>query len=65
VPKGNVGRCAVTTVDPSSGLSNFDTLAALAKYRGEKVSTERLPFGVWARVARPGNVSVGDLVRPL
>ena len=65
VPKGNVGRCAVTTVDPSSGLSNFDTLAALAKYRGEKVSTERLPFGVWARVARPGNVAVGDLVRPL
>ena len=65
VPKGNVGRCAVTTVDPRSGVSDFDTLAALAKYRGEKVSTERLPFGVWARVARPGNVAVGDLVRPL
>lgn len=65
VPKGNVGRCAVTTVDPRTGVSNFDTLAALAKYRGEKVSTEKLPFGVWARVARPGSVAVGDLVRPL
>ena len=65
VPKGNVGRCAVTTLDPDSGKSDFDTLAALAKYRGEKVTTEQLPFGVWARVAQPGAVAVGDLVRPL
>ena len=62
VPAGNVGRCAVTTVDPESGVSDFDTLAAIAKYRGEKVTTEALPFGVWARVAKPGRVRVGDPV---
>jgi uncharacterized protein YcbX len=62
VPAGNVGRCAVTTVDPESGVSDFDTLAAIAKYRGEKVTTEALPFGVWARVAKPGRVRLGDPV---
>lgn len=62
VPKGNVGRCAVTTLGPTTGVSDFDTLAALAKYRGAKPSTERLPFGVWARVAKPGRVRVGDPV---
>jgi uncharacterized protein YcbX len=62
VPKGNVGRCAVTTVEPTTGISDFDTLAAIADYRGEKVTTEPLPFGVWARVAKPGHVRVGDAV---
>ncbi len=60
VPLGNVGRCAVTTVDPETGRSNLDTLAALARYRREKVTTEPLAFGVWARVERPGTVVVGD-----
>lgn len=64
VPKGNVGRCAVTTVEPTTGISDFDTLAAIAKYRGEKATTERLPFGVWARVAKPGLVRIGDPVVP-
>lgn len=59
VPLGNVGRCAVTTLDPTSGISDLDTLAALARYRGED-TTEPLAFGVWARVAEPGTVSVGD-----
>jgi len=62
VPKGNVGRCAVTTVEPTTGISDFDTLGAIARYRGEKVTTEPLPFGVWARVAKPGHVRVGDPV---
>ena len=60
LPKGNVGRCAVTTVEPTTGVSDFDTLAAIAAYRGERPTTERLPFGVWARVAKPGQVKVGD-----
>jgi uncharacterized protein YcbX len=60
VPMGNVGRCAVTTVDPLTGRPDLDTLGALARYRGERVTTERLPFGVWARVERPGPVSLGD-----
>jgi uncharacterized protein YcbX len=60
VPVGNVGRCAVTTLDPTTGLSDLDTLAALARYRAGEDATERLPFGVWARVAEAGSVAVGD-----
>ena len=60
VPLGNVGRCAVTTVDPVTGQSDLDTLGALARYRGGQVTTEPLAFGVWARVERPGTVALGD-----
>ena len=60
VPGGNIGRCAVTTLDPRTGVPDLDTLAALAKYRGEKVTSEPLPFGVWARIAQAGVVRVGD-----
>jgi uncharacterized protein YcbX len=60
VPSGNIGRCAVTTLDPRSGVSDLDTLGALAKYRGEKITTEPLAFGVWARVAEAGVVRLGD-----
>ncbi|HVD30344.1 MAG TPA: MOSC N-terminal beta barrel domain-containing protein [Methylomirabilota bacterium] len=62
VPSGNIGRCAVTTLDPRTGVSNLDTLAALATYRTEGVTTEPLAFGVWARVAQAGTVRVGDTV---
>jgi len=62
VPGGNIGRCAVTTLDPRTGVPTLDTLAALAKYRGEHVTSEPLPFGVWARVAQAGVVRVGDAV---
>jgi uncharacterized protein YcbX len=62
VPGGNIGRCAVTTLDPRTGVSDLDTLAALAKYRGEKVTSEPLAFGVWARIVHPGVVRVGDPV---
>lgn len=62
VPTGNVGRCAVTTIDPVSGVADLDTLKALARYRGDEVTSEPLPFGVWARVATPGKVSIGDEV---
>jgi uncharacterized protein YcbX len=63
VPTGNIGRCAVTTLDPETGESTLDTLAALARYRSAVDTTEALPFGVWARVERPGDVAVGDDVR--
>ena len=59
VPTGNVGRCAVTTLDPATGVSDLDTLAALARYRADD-TTEPLAFGVWARVVEAGTVSVGD-----
>ena len=63
VPLGDVGRCVVTTRDPDSGVSDFDTLKLLAGYRREGV-TEPLPFGVYCDVSVPGPVRVGDAVRP-
>jgi MOSC domain-containing protein len=62
VPGGNIGRCAVTTLDPATGVSDLDTLAALATYRTEKVTSEPLAFGVWATVSQSGVVRVGDAV---
>ncbi|MFN8156788.1 MAG: MOSC domain-containing protein [Candidatus Nanopelagicales bacterium] len=62
VPEGNIGRCAITTQDPETGVPTLDTLKTLARYRGELVTTEPLPFGVHARVLTPGRVSVGDQV---
>jgi len=64
VPQGNVGRCAVTTQNPDSGAPDLDTLKALAAYRGVVETTEPLPFGVYAAVAQPGRVRVGDAVEP-
>jgi len=63
VPLGDVGRCVVTTCDPDTGVSDFDTLKILAGYRSEG-RTEPLPFGVYCDVAVPGRVRVGDKVRP-
>jgi uncharacterized protein len=63
VPAGDVGRCVVTTRDPDTAISDFDTLKALAGYRPDGV-TEPLPFGMYCDVAVPGRVRVGDAVRP-
>jgi hypothetical protein len=65
VPQGNVGRCAVTTQNPDSGMPDLDTLKALARYRGEVETTEPLPFGVYASVAQPGRIRVGDALSVL
>ncbi len=62
VPRGNVGRCAVTTLDPDTGVSDLDTLAAIATYRGDLKTSEPLAFGVWGRIAQTGTVRVGDPV---
>jgi uncharacterized protein len=56
---GDVGRCAVTTHDPDTGVATVDTLKALARYRREG-RKEPLPFGVYGSVAEPGVVRVGD-----
>jgi uncharacterized protein len=61
VPLGDVGRCVVTTCDPDSAVSDFDTLKLLARYRRYGV-VEPLPFGVYCDVAVPGRVRVGDAV---
>lgn len=60
VPGGNVGRCRVTTLDPDTATPDLNTLDVLARYRGETQSSEKLPFGVWARVERAGRVALGD-----
>lgn len=62
VPHGHVGRCAITKQNPDTGVSDLDTLNALARYRGELDRTEPLPFGIHAAVAEPGRVRVGDAV---
>ena len=62
VPRGNVGRCAVTTQNPDTGAPDLDTLKALAACRRVVEATEPLPFGVYAGVAQPGRVRVGDTV---
>jgi hypothetical protein len=61
-PGGNVGRCAVTTQDPDTGVRSLDTLRLIAETRGHLLTTEPLPFGVWAQVLVPGRVRVGDTV---
>ena len=58
---GDVGRCAVTTHDPDTGIPTVDTLKALARYRREG-RKEPLPLGVYASVLVPGRVRVGDPV---
>jgi uncharacterized protein len=62
IPQGNVGRCAITTQNPDSGVVDLDTLKALAAYRGDVETTEPLPFGVHAAVTEAGRVRVGDPV---
>jgi len=60
-PTGDVGRCAITTLDPDTGLRDLDTLGVLAQYRCEG-RTEPLPFGVHGAVVEPGRVRIGDAV---
>jgi uncharacterized protein YcbX len=62
---GNVGRCAVTTRDPDTGIRNLETLDLIEAYRGLLETTEPLPFGVWGRVVEPGRVALGDAVEPV
>ena len=59
-----VGRCAVTTQDPDTGVPDLDTLRILAGYRPPE-SGEPLPLGVWGSVEQPGVVQVGDRVEPV
>ena len=64
VPRGNVGRCLITSRDPDTGRPDMDTLGALRAYRGDVESTEPLPFGVFGEVRVPGRVALGDSVSP-
>jgi MOSC domain-containing protein len=62
--RAHVGRCAVTTRDPDTGIRDLDTLGVIAGYRADVVTREPLPFGVWCGVVEPGPVAVGDAVEP-
>ena len=56
---GPIPRCVVTTLDPDEGVKDFDTLKAVAAYRG--VTADRdINFGVYADVVEPGMIAVGD-----
>jgi uncharacterized protein len=61
---GDVGRCVVTSHDPDTGVTDFDTLGTLARYRRQG-RNEPLPLGVYGAVAVPGRVRLGDTVLPL
>ncbi|HEY7732364.1 MAG TPA: MOSC N-terminal beta barrel domain-containing protein [Gaiellaceae bacterium] len=61
---GNVGRCAVTTRDPDTGVRDLETLDLIEAYRGDVPTTEPLPFGVWGRIVEPGAVRLGDPAEP-
>lgn len=64
-PVDYVGRCAVTTQDPDSGVPDFPTLQVLQRLRGHIASeAEDLCCGVWAEVVRAGDVRLGDPVGP-
>jgi uncharacterized protein YcbX len=60
--RAHVGRCAVTTRHPDTGVRDLDTLDVIAEYRADVVTREPLPFGVWCEVVEPGPVAVGDPV---
>ena len=62
---GHVGRCAITTQSPVTGIRDFDSLRAIKDYRGQNAETREIDFGVYGQVVRPGRVRVGDFVRPL
>jgi uncharacterized protein YcbX len=63
--RGDVGRCAITTQNPETGVPDFDTLRTIKAYRPETANEKgkkHLPFGVYGEVVEPGRVAVGDTV---
>lgn len=63
--RGDVGRCAITTQNPDSGVPDFDTLRTIKAYRPETANEKgkkHLPFGIYGEVVEPGRVAVGDPV---
>jgi uncharacterized protein YcbX len=66
--RGTVGRCAITTQNPETGVPDLDTLRAIESYRGftaKRGGKRELDFGVYGGVVEPGVVRVGDEVQPL
>jgi hypothetical protein len=64
----DVGRCAITTQNPETGVPDLDTLRTIDGYRTRTANAagkEHIPFGVYGEVVRAGVVRVGDSVTPL
>jgi MOSC domain-containing protein len=59
-----VSRCVITTQDPSTGFKDFETLKAIAAYRGLREG-RKIDFGVYADVLEAGPIRVGDPVEPV
>lgn len=70
---GPVPRCVVTNENPDSGVVDFSTLKAIARYRGELATDLTTPvahlpdngaviFGMYATVEEPGTIGIGDRV---
>ena len=62
---GPIPRCVVTTLNPATGLKDFDTLKRIAGYRPLMQQPRGVPFGMYAEVEQPGRIAVGDPVEPL
>lgn len=63
---GPIPRCVVVTRSPLTGERDADVLRGIQQYRGSATIADgrrKVFFGVYARVARPGTVRVGDAIR--
>jgi MOSC domain-containing protein len=63
--RGDVGRCAITTQNPETGVTDFDTLRTVAGYRpltANEKGKKHIPFGVYGEVVEVGKVAMGDAV---
>ena len=63
--RGDVGRCAITTQNPETGVPDFDTLRTLAAYRpvtANEAGKKHLAFGVYGEIVETGKVALGDQV---
>ena len=61
--RGDVGRCAITTQNPETGVPDLDTLRTISSYRGftaNEKGDRHIPFGVYGEVLEPGRVALGD-----
>jgi uncharacterized protein YcbX len=66
--RNDVGRCAITTQNPDTGVPDFNTLRTIAGYRPmtrNEADKQHIPFGVYGEVLEPGRVRLGDPVEPL
>jgi uncharacterized protein YcbX len=63
--RGHVGRCLVTSQNPSTGLPDVDTLGGLKSYRDPALTTAPLALGVYGEVVSGGRVRLGDRVEVL